>query len=153
MVTVDGGRLSFPDERAADLVPTCAHTGPRTLPSNRPVACLQMTLSMAVLVRPQPSTDYSGVFPALLAAACWAGYILVNRVVGARLPGSQGPAAAAGLSALPCVPVGIWALASHPVTVAALGRAAAAGCCTRPSRWWLTCWRCAGSRPGSSVSS
>ena len=30
-------------------------------------------------------------------------------------------------SALPYVPVGIWALASHPVTVAALGRAAVAG--------------------------
>ena len=33
----------------------------------------------------------------------------------------------AGLSALLYVPVGIWALASHPVTVAALGRAAVAG--------------------------
>jgi inner membrane transporter RhtA len=80
-----------------------------------------------VLARPQPSTDYFGIFLALLAAACWAGYILVNRVVGARLPGSQGPAAAAGLSALLYVPVGIWALASHPVTGAALGRAATAG--------------------------
>src|SRR5262249_35667568 len=49
------------------------------------------------------------------------------RVVGARLPGSAGPAVAAGLSALLYVPVGIWALASHPVTGAALGRAATAG--------------------------
>ncbi len=49
-----------------------------------------------VLARPQPSTDYAGIALALLAAACWAGYILVNRVVGARLPGSQGPAAAGG---------------------------------------------------------
>jgi len=83
--------------------------------------------AVAVLARPQPSTDYAGIFLALLAAACWAGYIQVNRVVGARLPGSQGPAAAAGLSALLYVPVGIWALASHPVTVTALGRAATAG--------------------------
>jgi len=52
-----------------------------------------------VLARPQPSTDYTGILLALLAAACWAGYILVNRVVGARVPGAQGPAAAAGLSA------------------------------------------------------
>ncbi len=37
----------------------------------------------------------------------------MNRVVGARLPGAQGPAAAASLSALLYVPVGIWALASH----------------------------------------
>lgn len=47
--------------------------------------------------------------------------------MGERLPGSQGPAAAATLSALMYVPVGIWALASHPVTVVALGRAATAG--------------------------
>jgi inner membrane transporter RhtA len=80
-----------------------------------------------VLARPQPSTDYTGIFLALLAAACWAGYILVNRVVGARVPGAQGPAAAAGLSALVYVPIGIWALVSQPVTWVALGRAAAAG--------------------------
>ena len=83
--------------------------------------------AVVVLARPQPSTDYVGIGLAVLAAACWAGYILVNRVVGARLPGSQGPAAAASLSALLYVPVGIWVLASHPVTVAALGRAATAG--------------------------
>ena len=80
-----------------------------------------------VLARPQPSTDYAGLGLAVLAAACWAGYILVNRVVGARLPGSQGPAAAASLSALLYVPVGLWVLASHPVTLTALGRAATAG--------------------------
>jgi len=80
-----------------------------------------------VLARPQPSTDYAGIGLAVLAAACWAGYILVNRVVGARLPGSQGPAAAASLSALLYVPVGIWVLTSHPVTAVALGRAATAG--------------------------
>ena len=80
-----------------------------------------------VLARPQPSTDYAGIFLALLAAACWAGYILLNRVVGARVPGAQGPAAAAGLSALVYVPVGIWILVSHPVTLTALGRAATAG--------------------------
>jgi inner membrane transporter RhtA len=80
-----------------------------------------------VLARPQPSTDYAGIGLAVLAAACWAGYILVNRVVGARLPGSQGPAAAASLSALLYIPVGIWVLTSHPVTVVALGRAATAG--------------------------
>jgi inner membrane transporter RhtA len=83
--------------------------------------------AVVVLARPQPSTDYVGIGLAVLAAACWAGYILVNRVVGARLPGSQGPAAAAGLSALLYVPVGIWVLASHPMTVVALGRAATAG--------------------------
>jgi inner membrane transporter RhtA len=84
-------------------------------------------VAVVVLARPQPSTDYAGMLLALLAAICWACYILVNRVVGARLPGAQGPAAAAGLSALLYIPVGIWAFASHPVTGAALGRAATAG--------------------------
>jgi len=83
--------------------------------------------AVVVLARPQPTTDYAGIGLALLAAACWAGYILVNRVVGERLPGSQGPAAAATLSALLYVPVGIWVLASHPLTAVALGRAATAG--------------------------
>ncbi len=84
-------------------------------------------IAAVVLARPQPSTDYAGIGLAVLAAACWAGYILVNRVVGARLPGSQGPAAAASLSALLYVPVGIWVLTSHPATMAAVGRAATAG--------------------------
>ena len=83
--------------------------------------------AVVVLARPQPSTDYVGIGLAVLAAACWAGYILVNRVVGVRLPGSQGPAAAASRSALLYVPVGIWVLTSHPVTAVALGRAATAG--------------------------
>jgi inner membrane transporter RhtA len=83
--------------------------------------------AVVVLARPQPSTDYTGIFLALLAAVCWAGYILVNRLVGTRLSGSQGPAAAASLSALLYVPVGIWVLASHPVTGGALVRAATAG--------------------------
>ena len=83
--------------------------------------------AVVVVARPQPSTDYAGILLALLAAICWACYILVNRVVGARVPGAQGPAAAAGLSALLYIPVGIWAFASHPVTGAALGRAATAG--------------------------
>jgi inner membrane transporter RhtA len=80
-----------------------------------------------VLARPQPSTDYIGMALALLAALCWAGYILLNRVVGAQVPGAQGPAAAAGLSALLYVPVGVWTLVSQPVTWTALGRAATAG--------------------------
>ncbi len=91
--------------------------------------------AVVVLARPQATTDYAGICLALLAALCWAGYILVNRVVGARLPGSQGPAAAAGLSAILYVPVGIWVLTSHQVTVAALGRAAAPASCARPSPW------------------
>jgi inner membrane transporter RhtA len=90
-------------------------------------AALLAGAAVVVLARPQPSTDYPGIALALLAAACWAAYILVNRAVGERVPGAQGPAAAAGLSALLYVPIGAWALAAHPPTVAALGHAAAAG--------------------------
>jgi inner membrane transporter RhtA len=73
------------------------------------------------------STSYRGIGFALLAAACWAGYILVNRVVGARFTGPQGSAAAACLSACLYIPVGIWVLVHDPVTLAAAGRAAVAG--------------------------
>jgi inner membrane transporter RhtA len=94
----------------------------------RDLACaLIAAAAVVVLARPQPSTDYAGIGLALLAAVCWACYIQVNRVVGARLPGSQGPATAACLSALLYVPVGVWVLASHQVTAAAIGRAATAG--------------------------
>jgi inner membrane transporter RhtA len=91
------------------------------------VCAIVAAAGVLVLARPQPSTDYFGIGLALLAALCWACYILLNRVVGARLPGSQGPAAAATCSAALYIPVGIWVLATHPLTVTALGRAATAG--------------------------
>jgi inner membrane transporter RhtA len=83
--------------------------------------------AVVVLARPQPTTDYLGITLALLAAGCWASYILLNRVIGRRLPGAEGSAAAAGLSALLYVPVGIITLLRHPPTAGALGYAAAAG--------------------------
>jgi inner membrane transporter RhtA len=48
-------------------------------------------------------------------------------VIGRRLPGAEGSAAAAGLSALAYVPIGIVTLLHHPPTARALGYAAAAG--------------------------
>ncbi|MEU5845666.1 EamA family transporter [Saccharopolyspora shandongensis] len=82
---------------------------------------------VVALTRPQPTTDYVGIGLALLAAACWASYILLNRSVGRRLPGAEGTAASAGLSGLLFVPIGIVVLIQHPPTPAALGCAAAAG--------------------------
>jgi inner membrane transporter RhtA len=83
--------------------------------------------AVVVLARPQPTTDYLGIALALVAAVCWASYILLNRVIGRRLPGAEGTAAAAGVSALLYVPVGILTLLRHPPTAGALGYAAAAG--------------------------
>jgi inner membrane transporter RhtA len=82
---------------------------------------------VVALTRPRPATDYAGIGLGLLAAACWASYILLNRLIGRRLPGTQGSATAAGLSALVFVPVGITVLIRHPPTVTALACAAAAG--------------------------
>ncbi|MFJ5797961.1 EamA family transporter [Streptomyces decoyicus] len=83
--------------------------------------------AVVLLARPQPSTDYAGIALGLLAAVCWACYILLNRLVGARLPGTEGSAAAAGVSALLYLPVGLTVLAHHPPTASAVGYAAAAG--------------------------
>lgn len=83
--------------------------------------------AVVALTRPQPTTDYAGIALGLLAAVCWASYILLNRTVGGRLPGVQGSAAAAALSALLYVPVGIAVLIHRPPTAGALGYAAATG--------------------------
>jgi inner membrane transporter RhtA len=82
---------------------------------------------VVALTRPRPAPDYAGIGLALLAAACWASYILLNRQIGRRLPGAQGPAAAAGTSALVFLPIGTVVLIRHPPTAGALACAAAAG--------------------------
>lgn len=92
-------------------------------------ACCAVLAAAGVvtLMRPQPSTDYLGMGLGLLAAVCWASYILLNRTVGRRLPGAQGSAAAATLSALMFLPVGIVVVLRDPPTAASLGYAVAAG--------------------------
>jgi inner membrane transporter RhtA len=65
-----------------------------------------------VLVLPGPSSDYVGLLAGVLAGACWAAYILLNRTVGARLPGLQGPATATAVSSLAYLPV-VGVLAAH----------------------------------------
>lgn len=84
-------------------------------------------VGVLVLTRPQPSTDYIGVALGLLAATCWAGYILLNRTVGKRFTGIEGSAAAGAISALVYVPIGIVALITHPPTLFALSCGLAAG--------------------------
>jgi inner membrane transporter RhtA len=80
-----------------------------------------------VLVLPGPSSDYAGVGLGLLAAACWAAYIVLNRVAGARLPGLQAPAVATALCALAYLPVLVLLSVQERLGPAALGYAAAAG--------------------------
>ncbi|MFJ5306405.1 EamA family transporter [Streptomyces sp. NPDC088350] len=82
---------------------------------------------VVTLMRPRPSADYLGMGLGLLAAACWASYILLNRTVGRRTPGAQGAAAAAGVSALVFLPVGIAVAVRHPPTLTAAACAVAAG--------------------------
>jgi inner membrane transporter RhtA len=68
-----------------------------------------------------------GIGLALTAALCWAGYILLNRTLGQRVPGVEGSAVARALSALVYAPIGIATLLAHPPTATALACAAAAG--------------------------
>ncbi len=69
------------------------------------LAAMSAAVGVYVLVLPGPSSDYLGIGLAVLAAACWAAYILLNRMVGARLPGLQAPAVATSISALLYLPV------------------------------------------------
>jgi inner membrane transporter RhtA len=91
------------------------------------VCALLAGTGVVVLTRPQPTTDYVGVGFGLLAAACWAGYILLNRTLGRRVQGVEGSAAAGALSGLAYLPVGIAVLIAHPPTPTALACALAAG--------------------------
>jgi inner membrane transporter RhtA len=69
------------------------------------VCALGAGAGVYVLVLPGAATDFVGVGLALVAAACWASYILLNRLVGTRLPGLQATAAASGVSGLVYLPV------------------------------------------------
>lgn len=91
------------------------------------VCALVAAPAVVLLMRPQATTDYVGIGLGLLAALCWAFYILLNRTIGRELPGATGSAAAAGLSGLAYVPVGVVVLLHHPATLAAVTYALVAG--------------------------
>ncbi len=91
------------------------------------LCALAAAAAVVVLARPAPTTDYLGIGMALLAAVCWGCYILLNRTLGRRLPGLEGPAAAAAVSGVLYLPVGVLVLWRHPSTAGALGCALAAG--------------------------
>lgn len=91
------------------------------------LCALAVVPAVLLLTRPQATTDYLGVGLGLLAALCWACYILLNRRIGRELPGVQGVGAAAAVSGLAYIPIGIAALWQHPPTPAAILYAVAAG--------------------------
>jgi inner membrane transporter RhtA len=98
--------------------------------SRRRADLLPAVLAVAgvlVLTHPRPSTDYAGIGLALLAALCWAAYIQLNRLIGRRLPGAEGSATAAALSALAFLPVAAGLLTDRQVPAWALGCAVATG--------------------------
>jgi inner membrane transporter RhtA len=83
-----------------------------------------------VLVLPGPSSDYLGVGLGLVAAACWASYILLNRLLGTRMPGLQAPAVATSVSALLYLPVAAVLLAHGRWDGAGVAYAVGAGLCS-----------------------
>ena len=80
-----------------------------------------------VLIQPGPTSDWLGIVLALVAAVCWASYIVLNRMLGSRLPGLQAPAAATSVSALAYLPVLIVLIANGKLVGAALFYAVCAG--------------------------
>lgn len=84
--------------------------------SRRPrdgICAVMALIGVVLLTRPGPTSDLLGIGLAVLAAVCWAGYILTNRVVGQRLDGVQGVAMGTAISALGLLPIAavvVWQL-------------------------------------------
>lgn len=91
------------------------------------LCALAAAVGVVAITHPQPSTDYFGVALGLIAAACWAAYILLQRTIGRRIPGVQGTATATGISALVFLPIGIVLFVGHPPTAFAILCAVGAG--------------------------
>ena len=114
-----------------------------------PPLCADRRGGVVVLMRPRPSTDYPGIGLGLLAAACWASYILLNRTVGRRTARRRRVRRRRPrCPALMYLPVGIVVAGRgtrrRRTALAARWRP---GCSRRRCRSWPTCSRCAGCRP------
>lgn len=120
------------DRIGLGLAVTLEFLGPLTvaIAASRRLLDLGLALAVAagvlVLTDPGPSSDLVGIGLALLAAAAWGCYILLNRSVGQRLPGLQGTAVASAVTATVWLPIAVCWFAFHPPTP--LGIALAAAC-------------------------
>lgn len=131
--TMNLGLYSAIDRIGLGLAVTLEFLGPLAIAligsrSRGAILCaLAAVLGVVAIMHPEPSTDYLGIAFGLVAAVCWAAYILLNRTVGRRIPGVQGTATASAVSAVAFVPVAIAVFLLTPPTPAALGFAIAAG--------------------------
>lgn len=96
--------------------------------TRRDLLCaLAAPVGVYVLVLPSPSSDYLGLGLGLVAAGCWAAYILLNRLLGQRLTGLQAPAVASSVAALVYLPFALALVLQGRFTGPALLYAVAAG--------------------------
>lgn len=94
----------------------------------RDLACAILAgVGVVLLTRPGPTADALGIGLGLLAATAWASYILLNRTLGRRLPGLEGPATASLLTAAIWTPIAAVWFTLNPPTLPALILAVACG--------------------------
>lgn len=91
------------------------------------VCGLMAAVGVVLITAPKPSSDFLGIGLGLTAAAAWAAYILLNQVVGARIPGGRGTSAAACVSAFIWAPVAAVTFLLRPPTPGPLLLAVACG--------------------------
>ena len=84
-------------------------------------------IGVLCITQPSPTADFIGIGLGVVAAACWAAYILLNRTVGRRVPGVGGTAMATAVSALVYLPIGIVTLSTTKPSMLILGFAVIAG--------------------------
>ncbi|QIK63283.1 EamA family transporter [Leucobacter viscericola] len=84
-------------------------------------AIVAALVGVVLLVQPGPTSNYLGVAYAGIGALGWASYILLNRTLGARLNGLEGPAVASVVSAVLWIPVAVFWFTAHPPPLWAIG--------------------------------
>lgn len=79
------------------------------------LCALAAAVGVVAITGPEASTDLPGISFGLIAACSWAAYILLNRIVGQRIQGIQGTAAATGVSATLFLPVAVVVFLTQPI--------------------------------------